>query len=87
MTTLQRLLFPRFVWAVCPPPCPRRLVCWRGLAVGLNGRPSIRSSEVCHCVVRKVANGDAVIIAGHVVQFLKALGTGRRVPSRRFHTS
>lgn len=87
MTTLQRLLFSRFGWAFYPPPCPWRLACRHGAGAGVNRRPAIRSSEVCHCVVRKVANGDAVIIAGHVVQFLKALGTGRRVPSRRFHTS
>lgn len=78
MTTLQRLLFSCFVWAFYSPLSLQRLACWRGFGGGVNRRSAFQSLEVCHCVVRKVVNGDAVIIAGHVGQFLKALGTGRR---------
>nr|XP_047927156.1 uncharacterized protein LOC106041313 isoform X1 [Anser cygnoides] len=74
MTTLQRLLLSCAVRAFYSLPSPRGLACRRGFGGGVNSRPAFQSSELCHCVVRQVGSGDAVIIAGHAGRLFKAPG-------------
>ncbi|XP_040391637.1 uncharacterized protein LOC121059203 isoform X2 [Cygnus olor] len=74
MTTLQRLLLSCVVRAFYSLPSPRGLACRRGFGGGVNSRPAFQSSELCHCVVRQVGSGDAVIIAGHAGRLFKAPG-------------